>query len=364
MLFALTSVAMVVTAQQFDLQPGAAITEIKSGPVIRSAQRPGFFMEYGAIKAGTYETPIIYVKATKTKERYDQIDLREDGNLSYAVKVSGRCPESWRLASGRLGVRGQNKTQTVDYPVNSDHRTIGQDHGAEWEVFAFHVPFLYPQDGSPIDLCNAELNRSKESERKRILAEGSNFVLEKAYRAELSISCDDNKKVGFGDPPKLFSVETDLPLKIRCLPVAITKGPPPREGKPLDIDPPIKSVEVVSDPAVTQGRKCPVYVNFKGRITAGEKSQYSTFNTKYRFVGDHDYATDWLPVSIVRGQPRPVYGRRFVQSSDTPRGLKTPGGQQNVAIFHGWMLLEVMLPDGTIRSEKATFSVDCNAPLK
>ena len=109
----------------------------------------------------------------------------------------------------------------------------------------------------------------------------------------------------------------------------------------------------------------PVYVNFKGRITAGEKSQYSTFNTKYRFVGDHNYATDWLPVSIVRGQPRPVYGRRFIQSSDTPRGLKNPGGQQSVAIFHGWMLLEVMLPDSTIRSEQTTFSVDCNgAPLK
>jgi len=325
-----------------------------------SVQRPGFYIEYGAVKAGTFETPIIYVKATKTKDHYDQIDLREDGKLGYSVKVSGRCPESWRLGSGSLGVRGANKSQPVDYPVNSDHRSIGQDHGNEWDVFAFRIPFFYPQDGSPIDLCNAALSRSNEADRKRILQDGLNLDFDKAYRASLSIFCDDNKKVGFGDPPRQFTAETNLPLKIRCLPVAITRGAPPRPGKPLDIDPPIQSVEVIPDPVATQGRKCPVYVNFRGKITAGEKSQYTTFNTKYRFLGDHDYASDWLPVSITRGQPRTVNGRRFIQSSDTPRGFKTPGAKQNVPIFHGWMLLEVMLPDGTTRSEKALFTVDCN----
>ncbi len=331
--------------------------------IAAAVQRPGFFVEYGAIKAGTWETPIIYVKATKTKDRYDSIDVKEDGNLRYAIKVSGRCPETWRLREGSLAVYGEGKPQFVTYLVNSSNRTIGEDHGQQWDVFGFHTPFLNPKAGSPVDLCNAELARSNEAERKRILQDGFNFVLDKAYRANLTIWCDDNHKVGFGEPPKAFNAETNLPLKVRCLPVATTKGPPPREGKPLDYDPPIASVEVAANPAVTQG-KCPMYVNFKGRITAGEKSQYSTFNTKYRFVGDRNYTTDWLPVSIVRGQPRPVYGRRFIQASDTPRGLKNPGSQQGVAVFHGWMMLEVMLPDGTIRSEKATFSVDCNVPLK
>ena len=345
MVFALAFLGLVDASDGLEKKAGAA-------------QRPGFYMEYGAIKAGTFETPIIYVKANKAKDRYDQIDLREDGKLRYAVKVSGRCPETWRLGSGSLDVRGQNKSQPVDYPVDTSHRTIGQDHGTEWDVFAFGIPFLYPQDGSPIDLCNAELNRSNEADRKRMLQEGFNFVLDKAYRASLSISCDDNHKVGFGEPPKLFNAETNLPLKIRCLPVVITKGPPPRPGKVLD--PPIKSVTVVADPAETAGRKCPVYVNFRGKITASEGSQYTTFNTKYRFVGENNYVTDWLPVSIERGVPRSVNGRRFIQSSDTPRGLKNPGGKQNVPIFHGWMMLEVLLPDGPIRSEKALFSVDCN----
>lgn len=324
-------------------------------------QRPGFYLEYGGVKAGTFETPILFVKATKTKDRYDQIAFQGDNNLDFTVKVSGRCPENWRLQSGSLKVRGIDKSESINYPVNSSHRTIGEDHGSQWDVFRFQLPLLYPLAGSPVDLCNAELNRS-EAARKRILSDGFNFSFDKAYRATVDIWCGENKGPGFEDPPREFSAEVDLPLKVRCLPVPITKGPPPREGKPLD--PPIESVEVVADPPVTQGRKCPVYVNFKGRITAGERSAYSTFNTKYRFVGDHDYATDWLPVSIIRGQPRPVYGRRFIQSSDTPRGLKNPGDPQTVPIFHGWMLLEVMLPDSTIRSERATFSVDCNPKPK
>ena len=83
-------------------------------------------------------------------------------------------------------------------------------------------------------------------------------------------------------------------------------------------------------------------------------------NTEYRFKGDHNYTTDWVRVSVLKGETRTVNGRRFIQSSDTPRGLKTPGGKENIPIFHGWMLLEVKLQDGTKRSEKTDFTVDCN----
>src|ERR1700752_2664190 len=69
-------------------------------------QRPGFFMEYGAIKAGTWETPWIYVRATKTKDRYDSIEVKGGGELRYAVRMSGRCPEDWRLSSGSLAIYG------------------------------------------------------------------------------------------------------------------------------------------------------------------------------------------------------------------------------------------------------------------
>ena len=353
MLFALVLLGLLVNADPdgFEMKAGAA-------------QRPGFYMEHGAIKAG-YEPPFMYVKATKSKDRYDALDFKggSDSDLKFSVKVSGRCPEKWRLSGGSLSISGNGKSQQVDYPIDSSHRSIGPDNGQGWDVYAFRLPLTPPQGASPVDRCNAELDRAgNDAARKKLLSEGFNFTLEKAYRAELGIWCED-KSIGFNDPPKLFSAETFLPLNVRCLPVVFTKGPPPRPGKVLD--PPIKSVTVIADPAETAGRKCPVYVNFRGKITASEGSQYTTFNTKYRFIGENNYATDWLPVSIERGVPRSVNGRRFIQSSDTPRGLKNPGGTQNVPIFHGWMMLEVLLPDDTIRSEKALFSVDCNQkPLR
>jgi hypothetical protein len=104
-----------------------------------------------------------------------------------------------------------------------------------------------------------------------------------------------------------------------------------------------------------------VYVNFRGKITGGANSTYDTFNTKYRFVGDHNYQTDWTFVSIKRGETRTVNGRRFIQApQQSPGAFKTPGGTAKIPIFRGWMMLEVLLPDSTISSERVNFSVDCN----
>jgi hypothetical protein len=166
------------------------------------------------------------------------------------------------------------------------------------------------------------------------------------------------------------------------MPVVFTQGPPPRQGKHLDFDPPITSVEVAADPAVTEGRKCPVYVDFRGRITAGEKSKYETFNTKYRVVGDHNYKSEWVFVSLKRGQTRIVNSRRLIQQTDDPRGFKAPAGSRSspdrqpslktddargikgprkMPVFHGWMMVEVMLSNDEVKqSAKTEFTVDCN----
>ena len=352
--------------------------------VASSAQEDRFYME----EAGAYDPPMIYVKATKSRERYDTIDVKEgsDGYLKFfSVKVRGQCPEKWRLHRGRIDIRGygSDAPYSVDYPVDRSHRSIGPDHGQGWsEAFAFRVP-MEPNSPSPIALCNAELDRAgNDSARKKLLQEG--FNLKDVYFAELSIVCTDERRPNFWRgiaDPKSFSAGTYLPLKVRCMPVVFTKGPPPRVGKHLDFDPPIKSVEVVADPAVTEGRKCPVYVNLRGRITAGEKSQYETFNTKARFVGDHDYKSEWIFVSVKRGQTRTVNSRRFIQQTDNPRGIKALGGSlssqdrqpsfktddprgskapKKVPVFHGWVMLEALLPDDTVSSAKAAFTVDCN----
>ena len=358
-----------------------------------SALGPGFYME----EAGAYDPPLIHVKATKRKDRYDTVDAKSgsDGYLKFfSVKVRGQCPEKWRLDQGSINVFGREwdkygnrmRPHRVDYWVDRSHRSIGPDHGQGWsEAFAFRVPYLDSDPGSsPIDRCNAELDRAaNDSARKKLLAEGFNFVLN--YRAELEIWCRDEHTPTFLTGPlefsKSYKAHAYLPLRVRCMPVVFTKGPPPREGKHLDFDPPIKSVEVVADPAVTEGRKCPVYVNFRGRITAGEKSQYETFNTEYRAVGDHDFKSEWIFISVKRGETRTVNVSRFIQQADAPRGIKAPGGNLSsqdrqpsfktdnprgikppvkVPLFRGWMMFEVLLPDDTVRSAKAAFTVDCN----
>jgi hypothetical protein len=324
----------------------------------------GFEMKLEYTPNGSYELPVVLVKATKSKNLYDSMEPMEP-NLEYKVSVRGQCAEKWRLTDGDLVIRANDRKPRiddprVDYPVDSSHRSIGDDHGQGWETFPFSFPFMAPKGQSPVDLCNAELDKAgSESARKQLLAEGINLSLGKAYYAELEIGCDDkDKKVGFDKPPAFFTASTYLPLKVRCAPVVFTKSPPPRTGRP--VDPPIESVAVVADPPETVGRKCPVYVNFRGKITAGGNSAFATYNTKYRFIGDHNYTSEWLPVSIVRGEPRTVHGRRFIQEPDIAPGFKTPGARDKIPTFHGWMALEVMLENLTKRSQRADFSVDCN----
>lgn len=332
-----------------------------------SAQRNQFFIEPGAFKAGTFEPPVILVKAVKNREVYDTVDIRQgiDGDMTFQVRVRGSCMERYRTLSANIYITGKTEQRDPTFKSNYDHRSIGPNHGADWLYHRFSVPFVMPNldnNRSPVEVCNAELKRAgTDSERSRMLQNGFNIEFARAYTAKIHVLCDLTTQ----RRDDLYSASSTVlyPAIVRCMPThAATKPAPTRPGRPLDFDPPIESLTLQADPAQTQGRQCPVYVNFKGRITAGEKSQYTTFNTKYRFVGDQNYKTDWLPVSIERGQPRPVYGRRFIEAPtrDPGGGFKAPGGSVKIPVYQGWMVLEVMLPEGTKRSERVNFSVDCN----
>ena len=123
-----------------------------------------------------------------------------------------------------------------------------------------------------------------------------------------------------------------------------------------------ESVSVTASPANTSGQGCPVYVNFKGKIAANPESKFTTFNTKYRFIGDNGYQTDWIFVSVARAAPRTVNGRRYIQApANNPGGtILAPGEKPRIPLYRGWMELEVQLPNGSKQSERANFSVDCN----
>ena len=340
MLFALASIAMVVTAQQFDLQPGAAITQIKPGPVIR-------------------------VNAVRDPAVYDTIDGSDQAkDLVFQVKLRGSCPENYRLAGVTAAIVNERLKQGRNTKIgfNPDHRSIGPEHGAQWDFTVLSFPFLQPRT-SPVMTCNDELSRRTAlgESRAELLRKGFDVDVPDAYKASLRVTCHKWKPGFYEDPD--YSADSRLPVTIRCMATGYkpprTKVEPQRTAVP---DPPIESVSVLADPAETQGKECPVNVTFRGKITADPNSEYMTFNTKYRFVGENNFKSDWIPVSVRRGESKTVIWRRFIEApaNDRSGALKTPGGRVKIPVYRGWMFIEVMLPNGTKRSERTEFSVDCN----
>lgn len=328
--------ALIVSGQQFDMQPGAEITQINPAPVIR-------------------------VHAVRDPGIYDTIDESDTAkDLAFHVKIRGSCPETYRLAGLTASINNSRLKQRreVKLGFNPEHRSIGPDHGARWDFTLLNIPFLQPET-SPASSCNQELERrvSMGGSKTELLRKGFEVNVEGAYRAYLDVTCH-KQKVGFYEDPN-YIAETRLPLTIRCMPSNYkpprTRVEPQRTAVP---DPPVESVSVSMDPIRRQG--CPVDVTFRGRITTPGNSEYSVFKTKYRFLGESNFKSDWIPVSIARGETKTVIWRRFIEAPQTTGSFKTPGGRAKVPLYRGWMALEVMLPNGTKRSERTDFTVDCN----
>ena len=328
--------AFVAGAQQFDMQPGAEITQINPAPIIR-------------------------VHAVRDAGVYDTIDASDSAkDLVFHVKIRGSCPETYRLAGVTASINNSKLKQRreVKLGFNPDHRSIGPDHGARWDFTQLNIPFLQPET-SPAASCNQELERrvSTGESKTELLRKGFEVNVPGAYKAYLDVTCH-KQKVGFYEDPN-YIAETRLPLSIRCMPSDYkpprTRVEPQRTAVP---DPPIEAVSVVVDPIRQQG--CPVDVTFRGRITAPQQTEYSVFKTKYRFLGENNFRSDWIPVSVARGETKTVIWRRFIEAPETTGSFKTPGSRTKIPLYRGWMAIEVMLPNGTKRSERTDFTVDCN----
>lgn len=162
-----------------------------------------------------------------------------------------------------------------------------------------------------------------------------------------------------------YTAETDFPVTIRCMPTGYTPttGAPPRHG--VKMDPPITSVEVIPEPAQSKGHACPVTVNFRGRISASEnRPGNEPLKIRYRFVGDRNFETAFYDDTIRTGETKPVFWKRRIEAATTQGGrdrMAAPGMQAKIPIYEGWTRLEVVYPDWVKSSDKAAFTVDCNA---
>jgi hypothetical protein len=353
----LASLAVVAYAK-FDLEPGAAIS-------------------------GSNPAAVIRVTAVGRNDLYDTAESQ--GNLGFLFKVRGSCDQGYHVMTAIVNIYGEKKAdeKVAFLVVNNTLRTIGADNGAKWSFQGASIPYIPPAiKPSPAAICNLELERRLENGESRtdVLSKGFDLNFPYGYSAELSVQCG-RKKHGFYESYKAWA-NTKLPVTISCQPTdfkpqrtvgapkrtpgAPKRTPPPPARLPIP-EPPIQSVTLIADPLATSGRQCPAYVNFRGKIHAGENSTYQTFNTKYRFVGDHGYQTPWTFVSVDRDEPRTVYGRRFIEAPTNRMAgtILAPGEKPRIPVYRGWTELEVMLPNGSISSERANFTVDCNvAPVR
>jgi hypothetical protein len=346
--FALISAAAVVYAG-FDLEPGAAISQTNAAAVIR-------------------------VTAVERNDMYDNVAAATTNeNLDFHVKLRGSCDEGWKVQTAVVRISGENKAhKKSDYlEVNPSLSTIGYDNGTKWSFQVATVSYLPPNiQSSPVAICNAELERrlARGDTRTEVLSKGFDLTFPQAYFAELSVQCA-RKKLGFIEHFDHYA-DAKLPVTISCMPTDYkpphvrTVGVPKRVPPP---PPPIASVIVDADPKLTQGRQCPLYVNFRGKIFADETSTYETLNTKFRFLGDNGYESEWIFVPVKKDVPKSITGRRFIQAPQIKSSgpSKASSSQAKIPLYNGWMMAEVMLPNGGVRrSDKVSFTVDCNAQSK
>ena len=153
------------------------------------AQRQKFYIEPGSEDPGVFKPPVIFVKAVKDREVYDTVDVRQgvQGDLTFYVKIRGSCDERWRTLVSNIYIIGKTKERDKTFEANSDHRSIGPNHGADWEYHTVSLPFIMPgldNNVSPVDVCNTELKRaSSDSQRTRMLQSGFNIEFARAYKA-------------------------------------------------------------------------------------------------------------------------------------------------------------------------------------
>lgn len=332
-----------------------------------------FQVGLGLPREGTSDRfpPVFRVRAIKDKKVYDTVEDTYK-EIGYKIKVKGLCPEKHHLSTSRISIANLGSRKQIAFPVDKKHRNIGANYGQDWAQYNFDFPFLLPKV-SPVQACNAEVKRRVDAGQSlpAILQKGFTIEFDDAYDVNLSIGCEKTVHVGYYEMPE-FRAYATLPATIECSQTGYieSQGVPSKPGKPLNPQsdrmptppPPLESISVTASPANTSGQGCPVYVNFKGKIVANTESKFTSFNTKYRFIGDNGYETDWIFVSVARATPKTLNGRRYIQApANKPGGtILAPGAKPRIPLYRGWMELEVQLPNGSKKSERANFTVDCN----
>src|SRR5688500_18167362 len=124
------------------------------------SQAQSFQVELGLPRHGTLDRfpPVFRVRAMNDKKVYDTLEGTYKG-IGYKIKVKGRCPEKHHLSTSSIKLgNGNGGGKEIIFPVNENNRSIGGNHGQDWNQYNLDFPFLLPKV-SPVETCNAEVKR-------------------------------------------------------------------------------------------------------------------------------------------------------------------------------------------------------------
>jgi hypothetical protein len=236
----------------------------------------------------THAVAEIEVDGPTSTGRYTEVRTK---TLDYIVSVRSTRKKRFKT-DGEFFVNF-NGIRRLDGMVSSD-----------WKNYEISGPYVNPRSHeavngrvSPVDICNQNLDlQTKLGQRDEFLKEGLAFLYQDAY--------DLVGGVSYGLTIKIYFTETRVPVRITCMPLdrprprenSETKGPPPREGKPMK--PTISEVGLRVEPMqITQMGKflCPAQLRLYGKLEV-----IRDFTGKSVFVGPH-YLSAINDITLKRG---------------------------------------------------------------
>src|SRR5688572_919536 len=102
-----------------------------------SSRAQSFQVELGLPRHGTQDRfpPVFRVRAINDKKVYDTLEGTYKG-IGYKIKVKGRCPEKHHLSTSSIKLgNGNGGGKEIIFPVNENNRSIGGNHGQDWNQY-------------------------------------------------------------------------------------------------------------------------------------------------------------------------------------------------------------------------------------
>ena len=310
---------------------------------------------------GSAEVPTVFV-FSDDRVRYSRIGYN-DRRLRFDLRATQQCGGGKWSESGSPAVSIGDRTWpsvAVGKPVR-----IGDD-GWRPVLDVLRENIDFDAKLRPVERCNQVItDYTRQGELPAgLLQKGFWIKVEATVPASITPGCKYKHDTSgiFDEAPQLAQPRSFmLSTWVRCMPTGyiVTKGPPPKHGKPASEFELFKGIDLSATNSPLK-HTCPATIVFRGKINAGRAVRGT-----YRLVGSGGYETPTYPFELAAGASRSVSWQRRVELPDTRGSLAAPGAGTWPRIVNGWLQIEVtpQVNNAEVhRSGRAQYTVSCLKP--